>query len=65
MSKIYNIALLGCGKVAHLHARAAMEISNSRLAGFGAAGAPVRIPSPQNTAPPLILLWVNSSGKKK
>jgi predicted dehydrogenase len=33
MSKIYNIALLGCGKVAHLHARAAMEISNSRLAG--------------------------------
>ena len=33
MSKSYNIALLGCGKVARLHARAISEIPHARLAG--------------------------------
>ncbi len=28
----YNIAIAGCGKVAHLHAKAVQEISNARLA---------------------------------
>ena len=27
----YNIAIAGCGKVAHLHAKAIREISNARL----------------------------------
>ncbi len=31
--KIYNIAIAGCGKVAHLHARAIQSIPNARLAG--------------------------------
>ncbi len=30
--KIYNISIAGCGKVAHLHARAIQSISNARLA---------------------------------
>lgn len=30
--KSYNIAIAGCGKVAHLHARAIREIKNARLA---------------------------------
>ena len=30
---IYNIAIAGCGKVAHLHAKAIREISNACLAG--------------------------------
>lgn len=29
----FNIAILGCGKVAHLHARAITEIAGARLAG--------------------------------
>lgn len=33
VNKIYQIAILGCGKVAHLHAKAIKEISNARLAG--------------------------------
>ena len=33
MSKSYNIGLLGCGKVARLHARAISEIPHARLAG--------------------------------
>ncbi len=32
-AKIYNIAILGCGKVAHLHAKAIENIPNARLAG--------------------------------
>lgn len=31
--KIYNIAILGCGKVAHLHAKAIANLENARLAG--------------------------------
>jgi len=31
--KIYNISIAGCGKVAHIHARAIKNISNARLAG--------------------------------
>ena len=31
--KIYNIAILGCGKVAHLHANAINNIGNARLEG--------------------------------
>jgi predicted dehydrogenase len=31
--KIYNIAILGCGKVAHLHAKAIQNLPNARLAG--------------------------------
>jgi UDP-N-acetyl-2-amino-2-deoxyglucuronate dehydrogenase len=30
--RIYNIAIAGCGKVAHIHAKAIQEISNARLA---------------------------------
>ncbi len=30
--KLYNIAILGCGKVAHLHAQAIENLSNARLA---------------------------------
>lgn len=30
---MYNIAILGCGKVAHLHARAVRELTRARLAG--------------------------------
>ena len=30
---IFNIAILGCGKVAHLHAKAIQNIPNARLAG--------------------------------
>ena len=29
----YNIAILGCGKVAHLHAKAVQNLKNARLAG--------------------------------
>lgn len=32
-NNIHNIAILGCGKVAHLHARAVQNIPNARLAG--------------------------------
>jgi len=32
-SSVYNIAILGCGKVAHLHAKAVQELPNARLAG--------------------------------
>ncbi|VAW23077.1 Putative oxidoreductase [hydrothermal vent metagenome] len=32
-SRIYNIAILGCGKVAHLHAKAIQNLPNARLAG--------------------------------
>jgi predicted dehydrogenase len=31
--RIYNISIAGCGKVAHLHARAIQKIPNARLAG--------------------------------
>jgi len=31
--QIYNIAIAGCGKVAHLHAKAIAGIANARLAG--------------------------------
>lgn len=31
--KIYNIAILGCGKVAHLHAKAVQNLKNAKLAG--------------------------------
>ena len=31
--KIYNVAILGCGKVAHLHAKAIENLPNARLAG--------------------------------
>jgi UDP-N-acetyl-2-amino-2-deoxyglucuronate dehydrogenase len=31
--KIYNISIAGCGKVAHLHAKAILEIPNARLSG--------------------------------
>lgn len=31
--KIYNISIAGCGKVAHLHAKAIKRIPNARLAG--------------------------------
>ncbi|MCD6354759.1 MAG: Gfo/Idh/MocA family oxidoreductase, partial [Prolixibacteraceae bacterium] len=31
--RIYNIAILGCGKVAHLHAKAVTNLPNARLAG--------------------------------
>ena len=31
--KTYNIAILGCGKVAHLHAKAVQNLKNARLAG--------------------------------
>lgn len=30
---LYNIAILGCGKVAHLHAKAVQNLSNAKLAG--------------------------------
>jgi predicted dehydrogenase len=30
--RVYNISIAGCGKVAHLHARAIQSISNARLA---------------------------------
>lgn len=30
--RVYNISIAGCGKVAHLHARAIQNISNARLA---------------------------------
>lgn len=33
MKSGYNIAILGCGKVAHIHAQAVMELENARLAG--------------------------------
>ena len=33
VDNIYNIAIAGCGKVAHLHAKAIREISNACLAG--------------------------------
>ncbi len=32
-AKIYNISIAGCGKVAHIHARAIRNIPNARLAG--------------------------------
>ncbi len=32
-TKIFNVAILGCGKVAHLHAQAIAAIPNARLAG--------------------------------
>ncbi|HBZ20633.1 MAG TPA: oxidoreductase, partial [Bacteroidales bacterium] len=31
--RIYNISIAGCGKVAHLHAKAIKNIKNARLAG--------------------------------
>jgi predicted dehydrogenase len=31
--RIFNISIAGCGKVAHLHAKAIMEIPNARLKG--------------------------------
>lgn len=31
--RIFNVAILGCGKVAHLHAKAIENLSNARLAG--------------------------------
>ncbi len=31
--KIYNISIAGCGKVAHLHAKAIQDIPNARLTG--------------------------------
>ena len=31
--KIYNIAILGCGKVAHLHAKAIKNLPNAKFAG--------------------------------
>jgi predicted dehydrogenase len=31
--RIFNISIAGCGKVAHLHAKAIKEISNARLSG--------------------------------
>jgi predicted dehydrogenase len=31
--RILNISIAGCGKVAHLHAKAIQNISNARLAG--------------------------------
>jgi UDP-N-acetyl-2-amino-2-deoxyglucuronate dehydrogenase len=31
--RIYNIAIAGCGKVAHLHAKAIQSVPNARLAG--------------------------------
>ena len=33
MAKVYNISIAGCGKVAHIHARAIKNIPNARLAG--------------------------------
>ncbi|NCB08565.1 MAG: Gfo/Idh/MocA family oxidoreductase [Bacteroidia bacterium] len=30
---LYNVAILGCGKVAHLHAKAVQNLSNAKLAG--------------------------------
>jgi len=33
MKKIYHIAILGCGKVAHIHAQAIGLLNNGRLAG--------------------------------
>ncbi len=32
-NSIYNIAILGCGKVAHLHAKAVRNLPNAKLAG--------------------------------
>jgi len=32
-NSIHNIAILGCGKVAHLHAKAVQNLKNARLAG--------------------------------
>ena len=32
-NKKYNIAILGCGKVAHLHAKAILNLPNAKLAG--------------------------------
>ncbi len=32
-NRIYNIGILGCGKVAHLHAKAIQNLPNARLAG--------------------------------
>lgn len=31
--RIFNISIAGCGKVAHLHAKAIMDIPNARLSG--------------------------------
>lgn len=31
--RIYNISIAGCGKVAHLHAKAVLSIANARLTG--------------------------------
>lgn len=33
LNSIYNIAILGCGKVAHLHAKAIRNLPNANLAG--------------------------------
>ena len=32
-NSLHNIAILGCGKVAHLHAKAIQNLPNARLAG--------------------------------
>lgn len=32
-NSVYNIAILGCGKVAHLHAKAVQNLPNARLVG--------------------------------
>jgi predicted dehydrogenase len=32
-NSLFNIAILGCGKVAHLHAKAVQNLKNARLAG--------------------------------
>jgi ornithine cyclodeaminase/alanine dehydrogenase-like protein (mu-crystallin family) len=31
--KVFNVAIAGCGKVAHLHAKAIKNIPSARLAG--------------------------------
>jgi len=31
--RIFNVSIAGCGKVAHLHAKAIHNIKNARLAG--------------------------------
>jgi hypothetical protein len=31
--RIYNISIAGCGKVAHLHAKAILSIANAKLTG--------------------------------
>ena len=33
LNPLYNIAILGCGKVAHLHAKAVQNLPNAKLAG--------------------------------